>query len=354
MSNKLRIGIVGAGWPSWQHMKGYREIPEVELVALCDANEQRLNQIADEYSVPRRYTSYEEMLDAEHLDAVSVCTPNAFHADMSILALRRGLHVHCEKPMAISAAKAQEMTRVSKETGKILMIGFQRRFGSHASFLKQYIDDGNLGEIYFARAVWIRRRGIPGIGGWFTTKSLSGGGALIDIGVHVLDLALWYMGFPTVQSVSASVGSRFGTRMVKDGVLAGGAGAGGTRFQAAPPPGSRLSFDVDDYAFAHVNFGAGRSMMLETSWAGNIKEDRMEVQLWGEKAGARLFPLEIFGEHQGAPVDLTPALPQTVEHHGSTRHFIDVILGRAELICPPEQGAAGIELVERIYNSATS
>lgn len=327
-------------------MKGYREIDEAEVVALCDANPERLEKVANEYSVPTRYTSFEKMLADEKLDAVSICTPNALHADMAIAALDRGLHVHCEKPMAVSAARAREMEAAGRKNKRVLMIGFQRRFGAGAQFLKRYIADGGLGEIYFARATWVRRRGIPGLGGWFTTKALSGGGALIDIGVHVLDLALWFMGYPQARSVSASVGSRFGSRMVTDGVR-----AGGTRFQAAPPPGTRMTFDVDDYAFAHVDFGSGRSMSVEASWAGNIKRDRMEVELWGEKAGATLYPLEIFAEQGGSPVDITPSLPVVIEHEASTRHFINVVQGREQLVCLPSEGVSGIELIEKIYEA---
>jgi predicted dehydrogenase len=259
---------------------------------------------------------------------------------MSIKAMRSGAHVHCEKPMAVSSEGAKKMTAVSRETGKVLMVGVQRRFGAEAQYLKEYIESGGLGNIYRARAVWVRRRGIPGLGGWFTTKELSGGGALIDIGVHVLDLALWLMGFPSPTDVCASVGARFGNRN-RGGRPAPHrkAGTGGT-------------FDVDDFAFAHVNFAGGSSLCLETSWAGYIKKDTVAIELWGDDGGARLFPLEIFKDHLDQPIDILPTLANTNLHTLSVRHFVNVLQGREELVSLPEEGVKALELIEMIYHSA--
>lgn len=340
MDRKLQIGVVGAGWPSWQHMRGYKEHGQADVVALCDSNPERLEQIAGEYGVPRRYTSYDEMLESESLDAVSVCTPNAFHAEMAIKAMRAGAHVHCEKPMAVSSEGAREMAEVSRGTGRILMVGFQRRFGAEAQYLKRYIDSGNMGRIYRARAVWVRRHGIPGMGGWFTTKNLSGGGALIDIGVHVLDLALWFLGFPAPTDVCASVGARFGNRNR------------GSRPGAHRPATDGGTFDVDDFAFAHVNFGRDCSLTLETSWAGHIQQDALALELWGEEGGAKLWPLEIYTEQLSQPVDIAPKLPNSNLHTLSVRHFVDVVHGREELMCLPDEGVKGLELIERIYHAA--
>ena len=340
MKQKLRVGVAGAGWPGWQHMRGYQEQGEAEVVSLCDPNTERLHRIADEYGVPRRYASFDEMLEKESLDAVSICTPNAFHAEMAVAAMRAGAHVHCEKPMAVSSEGARMMAQVSSDTGRILMVGFQRRFGPEARHLKRFIDAGSMGGIYRARAVWVRRRGIPGLGGWFTTKKLSGGGALIDIGVHVLDLALWFMGFPEPTDVCASVGAKFGNRRrgTIDGDLWPASGEG--------------TFDVDDFAFAHVNFGRECSLSLETSWAGHIKHDQMTIEIWGEDGGAKLWPLEIYTDHLDEPVDISPRLPDTDLHTLSVSHFVNVIKGREKLLCLPDEGMKGLELIERIYHAA--
>jgi predicted dehydrogenase len=243
MAKKIRVGVIGAGWPAWQHIKGYQRIGGVEVAALCDLDEKRLHGIADEYGIAGRYASYPDMLEQEPLDAVSVCSPNALHAEMSVKAMQKGAHVICEKPMSSDSASARRMVKVSRQTRRILMIGYQRRFAHCAQYLKRQIAKGRFGEIYFVRAHWLRRSGIPGLGGWFTRKEMSGGGALIDIGVHVLDLAMWFLGYPDVKSLSSSWGSRFGAK---------GLGAMDGVWRAQDKGGT---FDVEDYAM-----GACRSL----------------------------------------------------------------------------------------------
>jgi len=340
MNSKLNIGIAGAGWPSWQHIRGYKAQGECDVVALCDPDTRRLKEIADQFEIPRRYENYDEMLKTENLDVVSVCTPNAYHSEMAIAAMKAGAHVHCEKPMAMNSDQARNMIRARSDTGKVLMIGFQRRFGNEAQYLKRFIDSGAMGQIYHAKATWVRRRGIPGLGGWFTTRSKSGGGALIDIGVHVLDLVLWFMNFPDPVDVMASAGARFGNR---------GLGASsGSRWNAK----ATAAFDVDDFAFAHVRLGEDRSISLEASWAAHIREDVLSVELWGDEAGARIWPLEIYTTQDGEPVDISPRLCENDLHVASVAHFINVVKGREELICLPEEGIASLGIIERIYASA--
>lgn len=339
MSDTIRVGLIGAGWPSWQHMKGYKKIDQVELVALSDVDEQRLNQIADEYGVPKRYTSYHRMLEKEHLDAVSVCTPNFLHAEMSIACMEAGAHVLCEKPMAADVSQARTMIEARDRTDRVFMMGYMRRFGGEAQLLKKYIDQGRLGEVYFARA-WTRRRSfIPGMGGWFTQKKKSGGGVLIDMGVHLLDLTLWLMGYPAPVEVCGSYGSKFGAQ--------------GKGYQGSPlvqPDGSVL-FDVDDYANALVKFGDGRSLLFHGSWASHIKHDEHSLELWGEKAGATLNPLEMYTVEDGVLQDIKPQAPKTSPFEAQTRHFVDCILNGAQPMCTAEEGLRTLEVIEAIYRS---
>ncbi len=339
MAKRIRVGLIGAGWPSWQHIKGYQKIEGVEVAALSDINEPRLKQIADEYKVPKRYVSYEEMLEREGLDAVSVCSPNALHAEMSIKALKQGLHVICEKPMASTPAMAQEMVKAAKQSGKAFMVGYQRRYGHEAQYVKRQIEKGKFGEIYFARAYWVRRSGIPGMGTWFTQKKMSGGGALIDIGVHVLDLALWFMGYPGVKGVSSSWGSKFGAR--GEGSMQGG-------WRASK---KSRAFDVDDYAVAHVTFGNGRSLMLQATWATHVKQDEFNVEIWGEKAGARLYPPEIYSTVDGVEETVTPKVREEWAFDPQMRHFVDCIRTGKRPISPAQEGAKTVELIHRIYQA---
>jgi len=341
MKETIRIGVVGGGWPSWQHMKGYSKIEGVEVVALCDLNEERLHRIADEYGIAQRFTSYDEMFSTADLTAVSVCTPNTLHAEVSVAAMEAGLHVLCEKPMASTSQFAQQIMEARDRTGRIFMMGYQRRYGLAAQYLKSRVDRGDLGEIYFARCWWVRRSGIPGMGGWFTNKSLSGGGSLIDIGVHVLDLGLWYMGFPEVTGVSSSWGSHFGVH-----------GLGGSEYEAAKGTGSL--FDVDDYAVAHVRFGGGRSLILQTSWASHIKQDEVNVELWGTRGGARYSPLEIYTADDGGHQDTIPQFRAYNEFDEETRHFIDCIRTGTAPASTAEEGRVTVDLIERIYREGES
>ncbi|MBD3242850.1 MAG: gfo/Idh/MocA family oxidoreductase [Chitinivibrionales bacterium] len=340
MASKVRVGVIGAGWPAWQHMKGYQKVDGVEVVALCDVNEARLQGIADEYGVPKRYVSYEDMLQKEQPDAVSVCTPNALHSEMSIACMRAGAHVLCEKPMAASSEQARAMIDARDETGRLFMMGYMRRFGGEPRLLKRYIEKGRLGGIYFART-WTRRRHfIPGMGGWFTQKKLSGGGVLIDMGVHLLDLTLWLMGYPEVAEVCGASGSTFGSR---------GLGYHGTPVRQ--PDGSVL-FDVDDYASAIVKFANGATLLFHGSWASHIKHDESSLELWGETAGARLNPLELYTAEDGVLQDIVPQTPKVNLFEAETAHFIECVRSGAQPMATAEEGLRTVELIERIYESS--
>lgn len=192
---KLRVGVIGLGIGR-MHIEGWRQHPHVEVVAIADADSERLAQVGTQFEIARRYTNAQAMLDAGGLDVVSVCTPNKFHKDLTLAALAAGCHVLCEKPMAMSAAEGREMLAAAKAADKRLMINFSYRFSAASRGLKAQVDAGLFGDFYFGRSVWHRRRGMPGFGGWFGNKALAGGGPLIDLGVHRLDLALWLMGYP--------------------------------------------------------------------------------------------------------------------------------------------------------------
>jgi predicted dehydrogenase len=232
------------------------------------------------------------------------------------------------------------MLKVSKQTDRVLMIGYQRRHGTNAQYIRQQIEKKKLGEIYFARAWWVRRQGIPGMGSWFTQKKMSGGGALIDIGVHMLDLALWFMGYPEPKSVSSSWGSKFGAR-----------GKGFPKKSHRGNVGKNPVFDVDDYAVAHINFGNGRSLMLQATWATHIGGDESNVELWGEKAGAKLSPTEIYTTTGNDLETITPKLRDIWPFEPQMRHFIDCIRTGKKSISPPEEGMKTVEIIEKIYKA---
>ncbi|MBT7547244.1 MAG: Gfo/Idh/MocA family oxidoreductase, partial [Gemmatimonadetes bacterium] len=197
MAKKIKIGIIGLGWPGREHLKGYKQCADAEVVALCDMNTELAGQQAEEHDIAHLFTDHKQMFKEVDLDAVSVCLPNFLHAPITLDALKAGKHVICEKPPALDAKQARKMADTAKKNKLTLMYALCLRFGGAAKLAKDYIEQGELGEIYYGRAVYHRRRGIPmGSGSWFVDKKRSGGGALIDIGVHALDSAWWLMGCP--------------------------------------------------------------------------------------------------------------------------------------------------------------
>ncbi|HEV7299567.1 MAG TPA: Gfo/Idh/MocA family oxidoreductase [Tepidisphaeraceae bacterium] len=349
MADKLKLGVVGIGGIfNGCHAKPWLEHPEVEIVAVCDVVREKAEKFAGAHGIKHIYTDYRQMLAEVQLDAVDICTSNLFHSEIAIAALDKGLHAFTEKPDAVSPAEAQKMADAAKRSGKVLMAMRNNRFTPNAQFLKKYIAAGHMGDIYTGRCGWIRRRGIPGKGGWFTTKELSGGGPLIDLGVHMLDVAIWLMGNPSPVAVVGATYRKFAEGSdTSDSVHSsfGEAKTGGT-------------FDVEDLASGFIRFDNGASLQIEFSWASNIEQEVNFVELRGSKAGFNLSnshgTLKIFTEIEGALADVTPkpTLAGPHQHGANLHHFIDVIRGRAEPTTRPEHGVEMIKILSAIYESA--
>jgi predicted dehydrogenase len=342
----MRVGIIGAGGiVQYAHLPGYQRLPGVEVVAISDTVAARVKEMATKHNIPHVFTDYREMLKLD-LDAVSVCLPNSHHAEAAIAALESGAHVLCEKPMAMNAAEGEKMVATAKRQGKILMMGFNNRFRADSTALKKLIDSGMFGDIYFARSGWIRRRGIPGWGSWFTQKKMAGGGALIDIGVHALDLTLWLMGKPKAVTVMGATYAKFG------GDPARGTGGWGEKKVDGV-------FDVDDLAAAMIRFDNGATMMLEASWASHIERDQMFINIMGSDAGAQMTSTppqcKVFSEKLGVMQD---TLITANEAPGVTAHFTEVAEfvkciteGRAPM-SSGEDGVQVMKILDAIYKSA--
>ena len=346
-TKKLNFGAIGTGGIfRGVHAKPLAEHEEVEFVAFCDIVEEKARKLAADYAVGTVEADYRNLLKIDEIDAVDICTPNKFHSEIAVAALEAGKHVFCEKPDAINVAEAKKMLDAAKASGKTLMVMRNNRFRTDSQFVKRYIDAGQMGEIYAGRCGWIRRRGIPGKGGWFTTKELSGGGPLIDLGVHMIDLAIWLMGNPTPVAVSGATFNKFADRDTKaDSVHAafGEAKSGGT-------------FDVEDLAMGMVRFDNGAVLQIEFSWASNIEEEKNFVELRGEKSGVSLGggPLKLYTEIEGVICEIVPRLGKGEwgGHALHLRHFVDVLQGRAEPINTPQDGLHMIQILSAIYESA--
>ena len=345
---KLKIGIIGTGGIAGNHIESYLKNPNVELYAFCDINEERVKARGEKYGVTRLYTDKDEMLKLKELDAVSVTTWNSQHAPCTIAALNAGKHVICEKPMAMNAVEAQAMADAAKKNNKLLMIGFVRRFGNDCDILKDFVDSGYFGDIYYAKATYLRRNGNPG--GWFGDKSRSGGGPLIDLGVHVIDFVRYVIGNPQPVSVYGATFRRLGNRAnlksVK-GYVAADARAGGE------------ICDVEDLATAMVRFDNGTVLSVEASFSLNIKTGRGDIEFFGTKAGAKLDPkLEIFSELNDYMVNIDFADDTALSFSGlfdkEISHYVDCVLGRQTCIAPAEDGVVLMRILDAIYRSAAT
>lgn len=350
---KLRVGIVGVGGiANGKHMPALAKIPEVEMVAFCDLIQERAEEGAKKYGTPDAavYTDYRDLVARDDIDIVHVCTTNDAHSFVTIDALESGKHVMCEKPMAKNADEARKMVEAAKRTGKKLTIGYQNRYRADAFHLKKLCDEGFLGEIYFAKALAVRRRAVPTWGS-FLDEERQGGGPLIDIGTHALDLTLFMMNnYEPVMAV--------GSTYHKLGKMKNAANAFG--------PWDPDEFTVEDSAFGFVTFKNGATVILESSWALNTLQigEAMTV-LCGTKAGADMLDgLRINGEEHGRlytkKVDLSVggvAFYEGVSHDPSyieARMWIDAILNDTDVYVKPEEALVVTEILEAIYRSAES
>ncbi len=340
MAKTVRVGIIGAGnIAASAHVPGYRAAEDVEIVAVCDIVPGRADAFAAEHDIPHAYASHQEMLAKVPLDAVSVCTPNFVHKETTIDALEAGLHVLCEKPIAMNLAEGQAMEAAARKAGKVLQIGLHWRFTAEAQVLKRFAEAGDLGDIYYGEATYLRRRGIPGWG-VFTQKALQGGGALIDVGVHTLDHTMWLMGNPRPVSVTGATYAAFGKRSDVVSIWA---------------PWDPAKFDVDDTAIAMVRFDNGASLLLRTSWAANIEKAYGETRILGTKGGATMSPLQIYTEAHGALVNITPSnLPEVRAHVEEVKHFVACVRGEATCLVQTSQVLDVQAVIDAIYQSAES
>ena len=346
---KLKVAIIGVGSISGTHINGYLKNPDVELYAFCDINEKRLQFMGDKYGITRLYTDEAEMLKAlPELDAVSVCTWNSAHAPCTIMALNAGKHVLCEKPMAMNTQEAMEMQEAAKRNGKLLMIGFVRRFGKDADIVKDFVEAGRLGEIYYAKAVTLRRNGNPG--GWFGEKARSGGGPLIDLGVHVIDLTRYLAGKPQVESVYGATFRKLGARTnIKTSKAYVSAGAS-----------SKDVCDCEDLASAMIRFQGGFVLSVEMSFSLNIGKGDNSVQLFGTDGGVHMTISEgvkFYSEMDGYLTNITLEGKTSFDNDAfvsEVANFVDSILGRAECRNPAEDGVEIMRILDAIYRSAES
>ena len=342
---KWRVGIIGTGGIVGCHKGHYLRDSRIEVVALCDIVEEKAIRYQKEcFPNAKVYTDYKELLKDETIDSVDICTPNYLHSIIAVDAFAAGKHVFCEKPDAVNVEEVLKMNEAAEKAGKTLMIMRNNRFLDASVMAKKFIDRGEMGEIYCGRCGWQRRRGIPGKGGWFTTKEQSGGGPLIDLGVHMIDLAIWLMGNPTPVAVSANTYCKFENSDLSDSV--------NSSFGEKKDEGT---FNVEDLAMGMIRFDNGALLQIEFSWASNIKRERRFVELRGTKAGLKWenANIEFFTEMDGQLVDICPPnCHDRMGHENNLKNFYDVVIEGAEPCFKPQQGIDMIKILCAIYESA--
>ena len=346
MEKKYRVGLIGCGGiAKGAHIPAYLAEGRAKIVALCDIKKDRAEALKKTlFRDADVYEDYRELLKDESIDYVDICTPNYLHSVIAVDALNAGKHVLCEKPDAVSVEEALKMKEAAERNGKRIMVIRNNRYIPVSRKIKDMADDGFFGEFYAGRCGWIRRRGIPGKGGWFTTKEQSGGGPLIDLGVHMIDLAVWFMGNPKPVAVSGTTFSKFADAEKMD--------------SASSKFGDRVengTFDVEDLAMGFIRFENGAVLQIEFSWASNIKEETRFVELRGDKGGLGWSNghAEVYCEKGGKQKNIkvrAKGIPSG--HRANIGHFIDVLEGKAEPVFVIDQGVDMIKILTAIYESA--
>ena len=342
---KLNVGVIGAGSISALHLQSYQKNERVNLYAVCDLNEERANTKAKTYGAAKVYTDYHELLADPQVEAVSICTWNNSHAEIAIAALDAGKNVLVEKPLCKTVEEALKVQEAVKRSGKLLQVGFVRRYASNTKLIKEFIDAGDIGEVYYAKASCLRRLGNPG--GWFADKERSGGGPLIDLGVHVIDLCWYLMGKPKVTSVCGNTYSKLGNRSNINNL---------SFYQASDYDPAYNT--VEDLANAIIRFENGASIMVDVSFTLHAKEDELSIKLYGDKGGVEIEPeLFLVTEKHNTILNATPQIDNlqfdfVQGFQNEINHFVSSCFGEKETLSPVEDGVEIMKILNAVYESS--
>jgi predicted dehydrogenase len=341
---KLRVAIIGCGGISEMHLRALSNMPEVELVAGVDIKPERLKSTEEKFKITALFEDWKKMLKEVRPDAVTICTPNAIHSAPTIDALNSGAHVIVEKPMAMHPGECQKMIDAARKNHKKLSVGFQYRYHPNTDFLVRARDEGQFGNVMFVKCQALRRRGIPNWG-VFGQKHLQGGGPMIDIGVHVIEMAHYVMGSPEPVAASGNTWTYMGNK--RSDVV------------SQWPNWDHKTYTIEDLAIGQIRFANGAILQIEASFAAHIKEDVWNFTLVGDKGGCQWDPPMIFTDRAGTMVNDSPAF---VGGKGDfpylfalkLRNWVDGCLKDSPLRAPGEAGLAVQKILDGVYRSAES
>lgn len=348
MKKLMKVAIVGCGNISHCHMQAYKKNPNVEVVSCCDINLKRAQEYAKSYHIPTYYGSIDEMLEKEKdIDSVSVCTWNNGHYECTMKALKAHKNVLCEKPMAMNAREAKEMEEEALKQGVVLQVGFVKRFSKTTQIFKDFQKTNTIGNIYLTKAIYTRRIGNPG--GWFSDKSKSGGGPLIDLGVHVIDLSRYLIGMPKPVSVFGATFNKLGDKKDVKGI---------NLYHPVDYNAKTNICDVEDSVIALIRFDNGSVLHLEASFTLDLKESITTLQMFGDKGGAVVEPqFEIYKDINNYMANITPIIDYNYDvfaemFANEVNHFYDCCMGGKKCLAPAEDGVMLMKILDAIYESA--
>lgn len=322
----INVGIVGVGWVAQVvHLPLLLKMPEARVVAICDRDRSRLRLVAEKHNIGPTYTDVVQMLSGEQLDAVIICTPTDTHLDIAVAAMESGKDVLVEKPIARSYGEAMEMASRARELKRKLMVGMNHRFRPDTMILKSFLEGKEIGKAYYVKAGWLRKR--PQERSWFTDRERAGGGVFLDMGIVMLDLALWAMGYPDAESVHA------------------------LNF-------SHTTRKVEDTSVVTITMKGGAAMSIEVSWSMVVHDDQYYCHVFGTEGTASLNPLRVHKEMHGNLVNLAPARmdgPQSMfrkSYENELRHFLGAVGNLHPVVSTAEEGAQRMRIVDAVYRSA--
>ncbi|MGF1632357.1 MAG: Gfo/Idh/MocA family protein [Phycisphaerae bacterium] len=373
---KLKFGVIGAGMVSRGAVKSILKHDDATIVAAWDPHAGRLAELKEEGKITRTHETLDKFLNDDEVEAVYVAVPNKYHAETALAVLNSGRHCVLDKPFALSYAEAKRVVDKANEVGKTFMLGMNQRFTADRQRVRRLVKDGVLGEVYHTKGFWLRRGGIPKLNTWFGHNAISGGGCMLDIGVHMLDVTMWMADNFRPVSVTGRTYSKFGHRGIGEGSW------------GMSDPDPKLTFDVDDFASALINFENGMTLALDISWAALMENDsRMGSQLFGTEAGASVDPaklhrlgrgaaaaeavadgtdpnqadvsksvfetLTIGDEGSGAgPQEGSIGVPVEFPHCDRFHNFINAVLGREEKCCLDHEVLTVQKILDGIYESS--
>lgn len=325
----IRLAVIGAGGIAQvAHIPNWKQIPGVELVAVCDTQKTRAKAVAEHFGIPHVFTDDDEILKMDEIDAVDICAPTNAHMALAIKALSAGKHVLVEKPMSRTVEEAEQMVRAAKQYKRKLMVAMNVRFWRDVINLRQFIENGELGELFYAKCGWLRRQEKWNERAWLFDKKYSGGGVLMDLGIQILDMTLWLFGNKKVKSVKAATYNRV------------------------------AKLDVEDAAVGFIQLEDGSTITLEVGWTLLTPHDKLYLDVFGTKGGAVLNPLRVIKATKEGLINITPQLDETptyrykLSYKDELRHFVQCLREDKPMLSSGAESMERMRVLEAMYQSA--